>query len=120
MAVVAGIQLFVATHATDRYFAWTIDPPLAAAFLGAAYLSAVVLLLSAALEREWARARVATYSGVVLITLVLFAMVVHLDQMHTDSDSAVTLAETWAFVGTYVIVPPGFAWIAVRSAATRR
>lgn len=67
-----------------------------------------------------ARARVATYSGVVLITLVLFAMVVHLDQMHTDSDSAVTLAETWAFVGTYVIVPPGFAWIAVRSAATRR
>jgi hypothetical protein len=35
MAMIAGIQLFVGTEHTDDYFAWTIQPPLTAAFLGA-------------------------------------------------------------------------------------
>jgi hypothetical protein len=116
MALIAGIQLFLGTEATDRYFAWTIQPPITAAFLGAAYLSAVVLLLSAALERRWAEARLATYSGFALITLVLVATLIHLDRFHTDSDSALTLAGTWAFVATYVVLPPAFAWVIVRQA----
>jgi hypothetical protein len=33
----AGVQLFILTENTDRYFAWTIDPPLTAAALGGAY-----------------------------------------------------------------------------------
>jgi hypothetical protein len=43
LAAVAGFQLFVGATETDRFFSWTIDPPLTAAFLGAAYWAAMVL-----------------------------------------------------------------------------
>ena len=35
--LIAGFQLFVLTDRTEDFFAWTIDPPLTAAFLGAGY-----------------------------------------------------------------------------------
>jgi hypothetical protein len=37
LVFIAGIQLFVLTEHTDRFFAWTIGVPLTAAFLGAGY-----------------------------------------------------------------------------------
>ena len=40
LVLLAGIQLFVFTGRTDSFFAFTIANPLAAAFLGAAYLAA--------------------------------------------------------------------------------
>jgi hypothetical protein len=44
----AGIQLFVLTEHTDRYFAWTVDPPLTAALLGGAYWASSIMELLAA------------------------------------------------------------------------
>jgi hypothetical protein len=44
LAFIAGILLFVLAAGTDRFFSWTIEPPLTAAFLGAAYWAACVLL----------------------------------------------------------------------------
>ena len=37
LVFLAGTQLFVFSTRTARYFAWTIDPPMTAAFLGAHY-----------------------------------------------------------------------------------
>jgi hypothetical protein len=37
--------LFVLSTATDRYFAWTIEPPLTAALLGAGYAAGCVLVV---------------------------------------------------------------------------
>ncbi len=37
LVFLAGIQLFVLSDATDRYFAWTIRPPLTAEFIGAGF-----------------------------------------------------------------------------------
>jgi hypothetical protein len=34
LVFLAGFQLFILTEQTDLYFAWTIQPPLTAAFLG--------------------------------------------------------------------------------------
>jgi hypothetical protein len=35
LVFLASIQLFILSEQTDRYFAWTIVPPLTAAFIGA-------------------------------------------------------------------------------------
>jgi len=37
MVFLAGFQLFILTEQTEHYFAWTIQPPLIEAFLGAGY-----------------------------------------------------------------------------------
>jgi hypothetical protein len=103
---IAFLQLFVGTEHTDRYFAWTIAPPLTAAFLGATYGTAVVLLLLSSRRRTWAEARVGAFGVLVLTTLVLAAILIHHDRFHLHSDSVVTFAGTWSFVGTYFVLPP--------------
>jgi hypothetical protein len=55
----AGLDLFLFPEATDTMFAWSIQPALTAAFLGANYLAAGVLEFGAARQITWARARVA-------------------------------------------------------------
>jgi hypothetical protein len=37
LVFLAGFQLFILAEQTDRYFAWTIQPLLTAAFLGGGY-----------------------------------------------------------------------------------
>jgi hypothetical protein len=64
--------------------------------------------------RTWAEARVTTLSGLVLITLVLVATLAHIDRFHTASSDALILAGTWAFIATYIVLPPAFGWIIVR------
>jgi len=105
LALVAGLQLYVGTEQTDRYFAWTIEPPLSAAFLGAMYFTALVLLFLASRERIWAAARVTLISSLVLVTLLLVTTLVHIGRFHTDSSSILTLVGTWAFVAAYVLLP---------------
>lgn len=54
-----GLPLVLLTTQTAAYFAWTIEPPMTAAFLGANYWSSALLTLLAARETLWARGRVA-------------------------------------------------------------
>jgi hypothetical protein len=103
---IAFLQLFLGTERTDRYFAWTIEPPLTAAFLGATYGTAVVLLLLSSRRRAWAEARIGVLGVFVLTTLVLVAILLHHESFHLGSDSVVTFAGTWAFVCTYFVLPP--------------
>ena len=53
-----GLPLVLLTTRTDKYFAWTIEPPLTAAFLGANYWSSALLAILAARETAWARGRI--------------------------------------------------------------
>src|SRR5829696_5527614 len=74
---VAGFQLFVLTEYTDRFFAWTIDVPLTAAFLGASYWGSFALVLVASRQQAWALARIAV-PGVWLFTvLTLLATLIY-------------------------------------------
>ena len=100
LVLVAGLQLFVFSEQTERYFAWTVNPPLTAAFLGAGFWSSFVLELLAARERQWARARVAVPAVLVFTTLTLVATLLHLDRFHLDTP----FGRAW--VAVYVIVPP--------------
>jgi hypothetical protein len=102
MTTVAGAQVFVGSEHTDRYFAWTIRPPLTAAFFGATYWAALVLVGLAAREPIWANARVAVVAAVVLVPLIMLVTFVHISKFHTGSDETITFVGTWLFIATYV------------------
>ena len=104
LAAIAGIQLVIGASETDRFFSWTIEPPLTAAFMGAAYWAACVLLTWAARQRTWARARVALPPVLTIAVLLLVATLIHLERFHHD-----LYGRFW--VAVYVIVPPLLAYL---------
>ncbi len=83
--LIAGFQLFVLTGRTEDFFAWTIDPPLTAAFLGAGYWSSAILELGSARRPEWSGARLAMPTVLFFTTITLVLSLIHLDKFHTDS-----------------------------------
>jgi hypothetical protein len=104
----AGFQLFVLSEYTDRFFAWTIDIPLTAAFLGASYWGSFALVFVASRQHTWARARVAV-PGVWLFTvLTLLATLIHIDLFRMDSVFG------WAWLIVYLVVPLGYGVFWVR------
>jgi hypothetical protein len=105
---VAGFQLFVLSEYTDRFFAWTIDVPLTAAFLGASYWGSFALVFVASRQQAWAQARVAV-PGVWLFTvLTLLATLIHIDLFRMDSVFG------WAWLVVYLVVPLGYGVFWVR------
>lgn len=106
LVFLVGIQLFVLTEHTARYFAWTVNPPLTAAALGGAYWASSVLELLAARQRTWARARIAVPAVLVFTTLTLATTLLHLDRFHLGGRFAVaTQVATWAWIAVYALVP---------------
>lgn len=83
--LIAGFQLFVLTERTEDFFAWTIDPPLTAAFLGAGYWSSAILELGSARRTEWSAARLAMPTVLFFTTITLVLSLIHLDKFHTGS-----------------------------------
>jgi hypothetical protein len=106
LVFLAGLQLFVLSERTDDFFAWTIDVPLTAAFLGAGYWASVAYEWLAARERLWANARIAVPSVFSFTSLTLVATLLHLDLFHLDqSFGLITRIVTWAWIAIYVSVP---------------
>jgi hypothetical protein len=106
LVFLAGMQLFVFPLRTDTYFAWTIDSPMTAVFLGASYWSAMGLEVGAARARRWAGARIAVPSVFLFTTLTLLVTLVHLDTFHLDADLPLnTRLVTWAWLAVYTFVP---------------
>jgi hypothetical protein len=106
LVFLVGIQLFVLTEHTDRYFAWTVDPPLTAAALGGAYWASSVLELLASRRRTWGQARIAVPAVMVFTTLTLVTTLLHIDRFHLGSRFHVaTQVATWGWIGVYVLVP---------------
>lgn len=106
LVFISGVQLFVFTEQTDRLFAWTIKPPLTAAFLGGAYWSSMLLEWLAARETQWAHARVAVTAVLAFTLITLIVTLIHLDRFHLTSDDPLTRAAAWAWLIVYAIVPP--------------
>jgi hypothetical protein len=110
-----GVPLYLLSGRTDRTFAWTISPPLTAAFFGANYWGSFLLELLSARERVWARARVAAPAVLVFTTLTLVVTLVHRDRFHFGAEHEfITRAGTWFWLGVYVSVPPVMAVLLVR------
>ena len=107
LALIAGILLFGLATETDRFFSWTIEPPLTAAFLGAAYWAACVLLTWAARQRSWAMARTTLPPVLTIAVLLLTATLIGLDKFDLDSVFG------WFWLVVYIIVPPLLIYLVV-------
>jgi hypothetical protein len=99
--IVVGLPVVVAPARTDRYFSWTIDVPVTAAFLGACYWTAALFVLLSARERDWARVRAVMPGILVAGTLILVATLVHIERFAMDT------ARGWIWVILYAGLPPG-------------
>lgn len=106
LVFLAGIQLFVFSERTDEYFAWTIQPPVGAAFLGAGYFAAMAMEWVAVRERAWVSARLVSVTILFFASLTMVATVAHLDRFHFDGPTPGTVAVTWAWMVIYGAVPP--------------
>jgi hypothetical protein len=110
LTLLAVLSLYVGSSATDRFFAWTIDPPLSAAFLGAGYAAGTGLVLLSLRTAVWSHARVPVVTIFVFTLVTLVATVLHLDRFHLQEDQAgLPLAAAWLWIAVYVLVPPAIA-----------
>jgi hypothetical protein len=109
LTLVATAVLYGLADATDRYFAWTIEPPVTAAFLGAGYAAGFVAVVVSLRQGMWAPIRLGLQSIFVFVTATTIATLVHLDRFHLDrSGLPFAAAVLWLIV--YLALP---VWIAV-------
>jgi hypothetical protein len=99
LALIAGFLLFPLAEETDRFFSWTIQPPLTAAFLGAAYWAAFVLIGWSARAATWEEAVPALVPVTVIAVGLLAATLIHLDKFDMDSLFG------WFWLVVYCTVP---------------
>jgi hypothetical protein len=119
LVFLAGLVLFVFPLRTAEWFAWTVNPPMTAVFLGAAYWSAAGLEVAGARSASWESARLAVWPVFVFTTLTLAVTLLHLDRFHLAPDTGL-LAQvaTWAWLAIYATVPVAMlvvGWIQIRS-----
>jgi hypothetical protein len=95
-----GLSLFVFPTHTDDLFAWTIKPPLTAAFLGASYWASTTLAVACAAERDWARGRAFAAPYFIAGVVLLWVTIVHWDRFHMDAITG------WLWLILYAIFPP--------------
>lgn len=127
LVFLAGAPLVLVPDQTERYFAWTIQPPITAAFLGGSYWAACVFELLSSRERVWARARLAIPAVLVFTILTLIVTLVHINRFHfnfpfTDPDArpaeAFTVVGTWFWLAIYLLVPLAMGVLLVRQVRT--
>jgi hypothetical protein len=102
----AGLNEYLLSAQTDRFFAWTIKLPLTAAFLGAFYLTALGMAALSARQGEWSRARVGVPGVAVFLWLTLLASFLHAGLFHFSSGTATARGAAWAWLVIYVLDPP--------------
>jgi hypothetical protein len=99
-----GALLFLLATRTATYFAWTIEPPLTAAVLGANYWASTVLAVLASREGYWANGRISVSVAYVFAPLVTAATFLHIHAFHTGS-SGFTVVITWFWIVAYALYP---------------
>lgn len=77
---------------TERLFAWTIQPPLTAMVLGAAYAGGIWFFLQVLRQDRWHRVRHGFPAVVLFATLLAIATVLHWDRFHFGHISFITWA----------------------------
>ncbi len=107
-------QLYVLAEHTDAWFAWTIRPPLTAAFLGAGYGAGFLMVLLALRTHAWAHARVPVVTVLIFSALTLTATLLHRDRFHFGADGAIARFAAWFWLGVYIVVPVALVLLAVR------
>jgi hypothetical protein len=113
LVTIIGSTLYLLSRQTATFFAWTIDVPLTAAFMGAAYWASCPLELLAARQRWWSHARIAVPSVFLFSTITLIVTLLHLDRFNFGAPAWYTRAGTWTWLLVYIAVPVllGLFWL---------
>lgn len=98
-------SLYLLPAETDRLFAWTIQPPLTAAFLGGGYVAGFVLVVLARRDPVWAHTRVPVLTILLFTAVSLVATLLHLDKFHFGDGPATAQFAAWLWLVVYVVVP---------------
>ncbi|MGB8645000.1 MAG: hypothetical protein WCF84_07165 [Anaerolineae bacterium] len=105
LVFLVGIPLYLFSTQTDIYFAYTVTPPLGAAFIGAAYWAASLLEFFSARERLWANARGAVPAVLAFTTLVFISSLLSLSFFHWTGKLWITWVGTYVWLAVYLITP---------------
>ncbi|MHC6592518.1 hypothetical protein [Arthrobacter sp. C152] len=106
LVFLAGLVLFVFPLRTAEWFAWTVNPPMTAVFLGAAYWSSAGLEITGARSATWESAKLAVWPVFVFTALTMGVTLLHLERFHlSPANGPVAQAATWAWLAIYAIVP---------------
>jgi hypothetical protein len=118
LTALATGALFVLAENTDKTFAWTIQPPLTAAFIGAGYAAGFVLVVLSLRDPIWAHSRVPVLTIFVFVVLTLVATLMHINRMHFDDDFGalgfLAKAAAWFWLAVYIVVPVAMAVLLIR------
>lgn len=105
LTLLAVVVLYGRPGATNEVFAWTIAPPLTAAFLGAGYAAGCVLVVLSRRDPVWAHTRIPFLTVLVFTPLTLAVTLMHLDRFHTDAPDVLPRVAAWLWLAVYVVVP---------------
>jgi len=114
LVLAVGVPLMLRPEQTADYFAWTVQPPLTAAFLGSAYWASFLLELEASRRTTWDHARVAVPAVFVFTVLTLVATLNNLEKFHFGDPGILTSMVTWGWLLVYAIVPVVMAVVWIR------
>jgi hypothetical protein len=103
----AGVSLFLLSEQTSDFFAWTIKPPITAAFLGCGYLAVATALGLGLRASDWAPVRVGVWVVATGLVSILIATLLHLDKFHLHSPLWTAKAWAWSWLFLYVALVPG-------------
>lgn len=115
------VALFALAPFTSEYFAWTIEPPLTAAFLGAGYGAGFLLSVLCLRAPGWASVRLPFVTVTVFTWLTTIATALHLDRLHLRTPGTGPVAEpaAWIWLAVYVVVPVAMTVVLVRDPVRR-
>ncbi len=122
LTALATGALYVLAENTAETFAWTIEPPLTAAFIGAGYAAGFVLVVLSLRDPVWAHSRVPVLTIFVFVVLTLAATLLHINRMHFDDDFAdldlLAKGAAWFWLAVYIVIPIAMAVLIVRQERT--
>lgn len=105
LTLLATNQLYLLSEHTGEAFAWTIEPPLTAAFLGGGYGAGFVLVVLSLRRGTWASTRTGFLTVLLFTVVSLAATLLHLDRFHFDAADVLPRAAAWFWLLVYIVVP---------------
>jgi len=122
LTAAAVVSLLLLADRTAQTFAWTIQPPVTAAFLGSGYGAGLVLSVLALRVDAWDAVRVPYLTVLVFTWFTAVATFLHLDRMHviTPGEGPVAVPAAWLWLVVYVVIPVGMAVLLPRQRRAAR
>jgi hypothetical protein len=114
LTLLAVNQLFVLSDVADRFWAWTINTEMTAAFIGAAYAAGFVLSVLSLRQDRWSRIRVPLITVTVFTVLTAVATLIHSHRLNLRSGGPVAEAAAWTWLAVYLLIPIACTVVVVR------